>query len=218
MKNSPQKAWLAYEERNYEQAEQIWLHLLEAECDSRLRHEYQAQYAYVLVALERYDEARSVYRELYTQTQDHQYLHRLAEIEREAKNFAQALHWLTLEQETIAVSNTLARAANFYELGKVYEETGELKQGLEFAKKCLNESSKLEDGVMKACAHRLMGDVLRHQNIEKACDHYEQASKEFQRANELSGVEEVHSLLVELQPERQSSQNAHQNAEMNTSA
>ena len=198
MEMTPQAAWAAYEQKNFETSEKIWLHILEQECDSERRNEYLAQYACVLVALERFEEARTLYRGLFSEKQDHRYLHQLSIIEREAAHLEEALHWLKLEQEILPLNDPSALAANLCEFARVHGLQGKPNLCRKYAEEAFHTSVRAEDTIVQAYSLRLLGDSFRDTDPATAQRYYEKAANAFNQANEVSAIEEIQSLLVEL--------------------
>lgn len=194
-------AWDAMDNYRPEHALKIWNSLiLESENKDEIDN-FKSNSCYALLGLNRIDEAREIYIELFNKHKNHQYAHQLCMVEREAKNYKKALKYLEIEKGLISQNDILAKSANLYEYGKINELMGEFSIAMDYAQKCIKESLKCDDLIMLACANRLLGDIYSHSDIDEAAVCYIQAQKYFTNAGDDFGAKEVEELIEGLDNE-----------------
>lgn len=192
------KAWQLMNQNQPESALMVWNDLI-GNAKGEERDNFESNSCYALIALNRENEAREIYMRLFAKSYNHRYAHQLCMVERKVGNFEKAIEWLEVEEKLISSNDTLALAANIYEYGKVNELIGNRSEAERYAEVCIELSMRQNDLIMLACANRLMGDVIRHSNVEKAVVYYAQAQKCFFDAGDLVGVDEIDDLIAQLE-------------------
>ncbi len=198
MKIDESKAWEAMNNYDPQKALDIWGELISREDNEERKAEYMSHSCYALLALNRIDDARKIYQELFQKSNSHVYAHQLCMVEREAGNYERALEYLAIEQSLIDEDNILAVAANLYELGKVNELMKNFEEALDFSMECLELSLQCDDLVMLACANRLLGDVYAYSESDEAVSYYLQAQKIFHDLGDSVSEEEIEDKIVDL--------------------
>lgn len=195
--NVESRAWKYMDQRQPAKALNVWNELI-ARAEGEGRDNLESNSCYALIALNRIEEARSIYLRLYDKHRNHRYAHQLCMVEREAGGYEKALEWLNIEKQLIDTDDILSIAANTYEYGKINELMGNYNQAEKYAEECMSLSLKQSDLIMLACANRLLGDVRRHSNTDEALIYYSQAKKIFFDAGDSVGAEEVDDRMAEL--------------------
>lgn len=198
MERPDQEAWTLLESGNPKKAEQVWRKLIVETAGADTRNTMRSNLGYALVAQEKFDEATQLYRDLWDETQSPIYLHQLAMVARERKDYFLAQYYLEQERTHIPPDETLYLAANLYEFGKICELREDYEVALQYALECQTLAFQTNDPVMKACAKRLLGDVWRHQDVIKAEAFYREAQALFSSVGDSIGVSEVEELVEEL--------------------
>jgi len=191
-------AWDAIDNFQPDKALEIWRTLMSKENNQDKKDSLKSNSCYALLELNRIDEARKIYLELFEKYQTHKYLHQLCMVERKANNYNKALYYLNLEKEMISPDNTLALSANLYEFAKLNELIGNIDKALKLSKDCLSLSLTCDDDIMLACANRLLGDVYLKIDIEKAKPYYLKAKNIFANAEDIFAANEIDQLMNDL--------------------
>ena len=195
IKQNEELAWEALESNHPQKALKIWLDLIQAENRQLEKDNLKSNSCYALLALGQVDQAREIYLELFNKHKTHKYAHQLCMVERESENFDKAIEYLELEKKLIPDSDSLSLSANLYEFGKVNQLLGNHEDSLEYALQSMTEAQKCSDLIMKACAHRLMGDVLSKKDKDKSNEYYLAAKDLFLDAEDEFGANEIDELL-----------------------
>ena len=191
-------AWKAVDLGDYETAAHIWEQLISS-CSSETEADtYLHGYGYALVGLKRWNEARAIYQRLYDKTGSHIYIHQLGMVEREAGNYDAAVALFRKEWLMLSDDDALAKAANLYEQGLIAHLSNNHDTAMKFAEQCLDLSMLTNDKIMQGCAHRLMGDLLRHSEPDSARSHYETSRILFEEAGDLIASREIDEKLTEI--------------------
>lgn len=194
------EAWTAYESGDYELATKIWNLLIERTSDPETRQSHLLGYTYVLVAQKEFEKSREILKQLYTETNDHVYLHQLAMVERESGNYDEALDYLQQERVKLAADNAFGRASNAYEMSLIafkQEDTEAARQHLELG---LADAKKSSDPMMEGCLLRLQGDMAASAGSqEPARRAYEKARTCFEKAQDILAVGEIEIRLEALE-------------------
>lgn len=184
-------AWELYESKKYEEAKKAWCELLREDFSPSNR----SGYAYTLIAMAEYGEAREICRRLWIETSSHVYVHQLIKVEREAGNFKEAMKYARFEETVLPKDDPLAYAANLYEQGKLKELLGELDNAFKLALHCWEYSAKSKDVAMKACSKRLLGDISKARNQSCYAHYYLDAATLFIEADDEDGAQEMYDSL-----------------------
>jgi tetratricopeptide (TPR) repeat protein len=192
------EAWLAFEEGRLTESQRLWRGLIAAADSERQRDEYRAHYAYVLVAMSRFGEARALYERLFDRYGSHRYLHQLAMVEREAGEFSAALDLLDREDAMLPADAPLAKAANLYERALVHFRLGRSRAAHELLDKCLAAAIASEDPTMLGAAHRLQGDMFAMRDPARAGNAYRLAIDYFRAAQDRFGEAEIEERIQRL--------------------
>lgn len=193
-----QLAWDLYERGEYQESERIWHELISEAPEGELNQGYRLSLGYVLVAQKKFDEAETLYRDLYKETKDHIFLHQLCMVFREKGAFEEALAYLRLELSMINDDDHLSLGANAYEFGKINELLGKYDVAKRYARGCMESALATEDTVLKGCAYRLLGDVHRWSDKETALKFYREAIGFFTAVPDQNEVARINKSISEL--------------------
>jgi tetratricopeptide (TPR) repeat protein len=193
-----ENAWEAYDQKNFDVAAKLWEQLIKTASNDMERDSFRYDYGYTLVGLKRFDEASSIYEQLYEKTSSHIYIHQIGMVEREAGNYVRAAKLFKQEQAMLATEDNLAIAANLYEQALVESFIGEPSLALDLANHCLVVSMTTEDKITHGCAYRLLGDLLRLDFPDKARINYHKSRKSFEDAGDQIACEEIDQRVAEM--------------------
>ncbi|MEZ0372741.1 MAG: tetratricopeptide repeat protein [Candidatus Sericytochromatia bacterium] len=173
-------AWKAFERKDYAQAGQIWLRLIDATGEKATQLQYWLDYTYVLLAQRRFSEARTLLQDLYASTGSPVFLHQLGCVACEAGELDWAKTFFLAEISKLDPEAHNALAANSYELGRVALMRQALTEAWSYAESSLKQALAAGDSISEGTAHRLMGDVLmgRH-DAARARRHYRAARQAY---------------------------------------
>jgi ribosomal protein S18 acetylase RimI-like enzyme len=139
-----------------------------------------ANSCYALVALGRFDEARQRLLGIFNSTEESLYLHQIAYVERERKNYREALDFIEEEKKLLDVEfskasinpsmRALRLATNLYEQALLHEELGHTAQSRQHLLKARDFAflPEQEDPICKACVLRLEADFLAKEKNKAA--------------------------------------------------
>ena len=192
------RAWQAFEEGRLEDSEREWSRLI-AGAEGRRRDSYRRSYGYLLVSQGRFEEARNLYRGLFEQHGNHEDLHQVGMVEREAGRLTAALEVFGREAALIEETNALGRAANLFELALVHHLLGDHHASAGIFEECLEAAEASEDPIMLAAAYRLKGDTLAASAPEQARAAYEISIQRFEQAGDKIGAGEVRQRVEDLE-------------------
>ena len=164
---------------------------------------------YVKVALSKFDEARSHYKDLIKiavskgDSMNHSIaVHQLGMVERSAANYDEALEVFQLEAELLKKYNNespLNWSANFYERGFVNLKMGNINKAEQLMCESLQHAKESEDDICIGCSYRGYGEVFQNKNDEALAEKYfKNAIAAFKRAEDYIAIEEVNELLTGL--------------------
>jgi tetratricopeptide (TPR) repeat protein len=193
-----ENAWKAYDQKDFDVAAKLWEQLIRTASSDMERDSFRYDYGYTLVGLKRFDEARSIYEQLYEKISSHIYIHQIGMVEREAGNYVMAAELFKQEQTMLAIEDNLAIAANLYEQALIESLIGELSLAFDLANQCLVVSMTTEDKIMHGCAYRLLGDLLRLDFPDKARIHYYKSRKSFEDAGDQIACGEIDQRVNEM--------------------
>jgi tetratricopeptide (TPR) repeat protein len=154
--------------------------------------------AYALVGLGRFDEARAIYHQLFEKTGSHVHLHQLGMVEREAGDLRRAAAIFEKEEGILPSGDRLALAANLYERALVASLREDRMEARTLARRCLAIGLETTDPVMHGCAFRLLADVTREADPERARRLYHRARAAFAQAGDAIACDEIDERLAGL--------------------
>jgi len=196
-RDSWRRAWCAFEDGRYAEADRLFRAEEERVREGEERDALRRRHGYVLVALGRFDEARALYRDLFDRTGSHRDLHQMGMVEREAGALEAATAIFEQEARLLAEGDALAAAANLYERSLLAHLAGDRPAALAHMARCLDAAKRCGDATTEAVASRLEGDLFTGRDRERARAAYRRSLAGFRRAGDLRGAEEVERRLEE---------------------
>lgn len=154
----------------------------------------------------RFDEARRTYTEFIETAlsrNDHEKLHigyhQMAMVLRMEEKYAEAMDWITKEQQIIQQhfpNDPLKKSVNLYEVGYLQFLQGNLEPAYSTMQESLALALKTDDWIAHACAYRGLGEICQGQKqIEQALEYFEKAHTLFLEADSTVGAEEVQQMM-----------------------
>ncbi|MEZ0375492.1 MAG: tetratricopeptide repeat protein [Candidatus Sericytochromatia bacterium] len=165
---SPSDAWDAFESKNYQLAEQIWLKLMASVADPDTQCSYQLAYASVLIAQKRFHEAGDLLAELFEITGNSLCLHQLGYIAREEGKLDVAKGHFLAEQACLCEEELEAHAANACELGLISLRQNRARMAVSYTELSLEYARQTDAPMLECCALRLLGDIRRELGEDEA--------------------------------------------------
>lgn len=185
-------AWQAYEAGQYELAATIWKALIEVAPDAETRRSHALGYSYVLVAQQKWTEARTLLQQLQAETGEPVYFHQLGLLERQAGNSQAAQTAFDAEARLLPADDDWSRAANLRERAVTALLTGETRLALAWAEESLLLARKLGDAGLEAQSHRLLGEVAQAEgNLQRARECYADAAVAYAMNGDALGEQEM---------------------------
>ncbi len=193
-------AWQAYQEKRYDQAAEIWKALIAQESDQSSRHDHQLGYTYVLIAQQDYDAARELLNHLnQEQPKTPTYLHQMALLEIEARQWDAAQDYLVQEQACLEPTDALALAQNHYLQGLVAYQQQDYTLAQAQADESLTAAQKSKSQTAVGDAWRLSGDIaLAIEQKEAARMAYNSAQAAFAEDHNLAAIDGIKTRLKKL--------------------
>ncbi len=169
-------AWLAFRNKDYDQAADVWLTLMQQTEQPELQNLYRFNYTYVLLAQGQTVQVQAILQELYEMSGNPFFLHRMGAVARESGNLRQAKQDLLEQRQQLDLKDHCALSANAYELGLIALLEHQLEQADEWAHISLQHAQVAGDSLAECTAHRLLGDVMMAvQKQTEAKKHYRSA-------------------------------------------
>ena len=212
------QAFLAFDQGNLSQAEQLYLFALQEFV--RIKDEnYKIAMnglAFTYSSQHQFNRARSLYQTLFRLAQyqkDLQWqaiaLHQLGMVERLAENFsaAQKIFQDEYNFRLLHLPNDQAGfSANYYEQGYLHLKLGERSQAKQALISALEMAEQAADLMCLGCAHRGLGEVyLALSDRTTATAEFSLSLEAFEKIGDAIAASEVQTVLRELQDEEQNS-------------
>lgn len=192
-------AWKALDELKAHEALEIWNELIQNTQDESEKDLLRSNSCNALIDLGRFDEARTIYLELFEKDQSIDSLHSLAMLERETENFKQALEYVKTAFSLIKESDHEAYAKFYYEYSKNYELLGELDQARDYCQKCHESSLLSKNQLMNALSLRLQGDLMLYSDTHRAKGLYFKAQELFHAIGDEFACDELEDIILEIE-------------------
>lgn len=194
-------------------------HLIEAEelynrCLSEIEETDSSEYiqvlhglGYVKASLNKFDEARSLYKELisialsYKDKRNHCIaVHQLGMVERLAENFDQALKVFQSEMELLKeyeIESPLSISANLYEQGYVHLRLNHVDEADKIMVESLIYAKLSEDAMTLGCAYRGLGEICQTKGkFYEAKEFFYKAKEAFGKTGDPIAIKEIDTLLL----------------------
>lgn len=169
-------AWQAFRQKNYDQAADLWLTLMQQTEHPELQNLYRFNYTYVLLAQGQTEQVQAILQEIYEISGNPFFIHRMSAVTRESGNLRQAKNDLLEQRQQLDLKDHCALSANAYELSLIALLEHQLDQADEWAHISLQHAQVDGDSLAECTAHRLLGDVMMAvQKQAEAKKHYRSA-------------------------------------------
>lgn len=172
--------------------------LFEVASDQGERDQINWARAYALVELRRFEQAKQIWSDIFHRTDDHKALHQVGYVQRCAGQIEDALKTYFAERRLISDSETLALAANLYELTYCNLLRGNKKEASRFLEEYERLDFENPDLVERGCFYRLKGDLLKDSNPCEAESAYLKSLNFFKEAQDEVGASELNDRLSQL--------------------
>jgi len=161
---------------------------------------------YVKASLNKFDEARNLYKELITialsenNKMNHCIaVHQVGMVERMAENYDEALNTFQLEATLLKdyeIDSALNWSANFYEQGYVFLKMGNIESAQQLMDESLQFARQSKDAISMGCAYRGFGEIYQTKGEALlAKQSFHKAKDAFKRANDHIAMQEIDKLL-----------------------